>query len=408
MASLLTPEQALVALAAQFTKKWSETVCACVREECTPFAVSLRPGVRSGGALEHLFGASWAEEWQTWRAGWERFAAPGAEVRFGPLSVVGVEYQVPTQLMVQPHDVEPLLRRFSVHTDCPPFTDAVGLARAILEVGGILTPRTLRLASTLHQANRVALLGAVRWLREHPDLSGYSLRQLPIPGIHTKWIEDHGHILAEVAGRDVRAEVRRRPAVVHLTYLDPEYLARGESVPRDPHWRRHDSWTAGDTHDLAYRPDVVVVVENRDSRLFFPAYAGAVAVEGSGDAASSLLREIPWLTGAQVVYWGDLDAAGLEILDSLRADLGTRDIPVVSLLMDEAALAKYEHLGTMLDRHGHRITVHRRELPHLTATERAAYDSVVAVGQATVRRIEQEKIPEPEVIAALTAVLPGG
>jgi hypothetical protein len=80
--------------------------------------------------------------------------------------------------------------------------------------------------------------------------------------MHTKWLDTHGALLRDVAGRDVRNEVRSPSAVLHLTYVDPEHAATSR--------RRHDAWTTGDTHDIAYRPRIVLVVENRDSRLWFP------------------------------------------------------------------------------------------------------------------------------------------
>jgi hypothetical protein len=46
-----------------------------------------------------------------------------------------------------------------------------------------------------------------------------------------------------------------------------------------------------------------------------------------------------------VVYWGDMDADGLEILDGFRA----AGVPAVSILMDAAAYEAWEHFGTNVD-----------------------------------------------------------
>ncbi|WP_425302760.1 DUF3322 domain-containing protein, partial [Nocardia cyriacigeorgica] len=46
------------------------------------------------------------------------------------------------------------------------------------------------------------------WLRDHPDVSAWTARQLPVPGMHSKWLETHGALLETVTSRDVRAEVR--------------------------------------------------------------------------------------------------------------------------------------------------------------------------------------------------------
>ncbi|WP_255462880.1 Wadjet anti-phage system protein JetD domain-containing protein [Amycolatopsis sp. YIM 10] len=145
------------------------------------------------------------------------------------------------------------------------------------------------------------------WLHQHPDASAWPLRQLPVPGMHTKWLDTPGALLREVAGRDVRDEVRPRLTVTHLTYVDPDHAASGR--------RRHDAWTTGDVHDIAYQPRVVLVVENRDSRLWFPPVRDTIVVEGGGKAASALLANVPWIRAADhVVYWGDIDATGMESL----------------------------------------------------------------------------------------------
>src|SRR5699024_3279214 len=123
--------------------------------------------------------------------------------------------------------------------------------------------------------------------------------------------EGHASLLRDVVGRDVARETRPRLAVVHLTYVDPDYRAGGG--------RWHDAWTTGDAHDLAYPPKRVLVVENRDCRLWFPPVDGTVVVEGGGKAAASLLAGIGWIRSARdVVYWGDIDADGFAILDRFR------------------------------------------------------------------------------------------
>jgi hypothetical protein len=54
-------------------------------------------------------------------------------------------------------------------------------------------------------------------------------------------------------------------------------------------------------HDIAYRPRVVLVVENRDSRLWFPPVSETIVVEGGGRAAAALLANVPWIRSAEHV-----------------------------------------------------------------------------------------------------------
>nr|BFE29820.1 hypothetical protein GCM10010200_020710 [Actinomadura rugatobispora] len=236
------------------------------------------------------------------------------------------------------------------------------------------------------------LFSAVTWLRRHPDAGAWTARQLPVPGMHTKWLDTHGALLRDVAGRDVRDEVRPRPAVLHLTYVDPGHAASGR--------RRHDAWTTGDTHDIAYRPRIVLVVENRDSRLWFPPVRDTIVVEGGGKAAGTLLANVPWIRAAEhVAYWGDIDADGYAILDRFRAALAepgpdeAPPKPVTSILMDATDLHRYARHGVNHDKAGRPIKPSPVILPHLTEAETTAYDTIATAGPTPFRRIEQEAIP---------------
>lgn len=266
-----------------------------------------------------------------------------------------------------------------------------------------MTPAAVHAACSLSDEDVDVALGAVRWLADHPDVSQWTSRQLPIPDAHSKWIEKHGTVLARLVGRDVREEVAERPAVTHLTYVDPIYRATDG--------RRHDAWTAGDTHELAYRPRTVLIVENRDCRIRFPAVAECtVVVEGGGKAAAGMLATIPWVRRAEtVVYWGDLDADGFAILVGLRQAMSepTAELPqkeVVSILMDAATLERHARLGVDRDRDGNVIKPSRAHLKLRTEGETAAYYQIATAGPAKVRRIEQERLPLNEAAALLESV----
>ncbi|MBL0888137.1 hypothetical protein HGK34_17910 [Myceligenerans sp. I2] len=369
-------------------------------------SLRLRPGVSSGAAVARLgFGA-----WHDWRTAWDEAAAelgppagPEASVVSARVSVEGVTEDAPVELRVAGVDAALALIRYLGATG--PEVDverARRIARALCRARANLTPANLRAVMRLPDAEIEVLLAVAGWLAEHQDLSAWTLRQLPIPRAHSKWVETHGGLLRDVVGRDVGREVRPRLAVVHLTYVDPGYL-RGRG-------RRHDAWTTGDVHDLAYVPQRVLVVENRDCRLWFPEAEGTVVVEGGGKAAASLLAGIPWIRSAgDVVYWGDIDADGFAILDRFRGAMAGPDAdgvpgpPVRSILMDGVALGRYEQLGVDRDASGRPIKPSSARLTHLTEGETVAYHAVATAGEAPVRRIEQERIPEQDALAALMA-----
>lgn len=222
--------------------------------------------------------------------------------------------------------------------------------------------------------------------------------------MQSKWLAGHGALLRDLLGRDIREELRPRLAVTHLTYVDPAYLAGGG--------RQHDAWTTGDTHDLAYLPSTVLVVENRDCRLWFPPSDGTIVVEGGGTAANSLLAAVPWIRqAAMVVYWGDVDADGFAILDRFRAAMGEPGVDgspaheVVSILMDAVTLDRYAVLGVDHDERGRVIPSASAPLPRLTGDERQAYEAIATGGRVRVRRIEQERIPVDDAATALVDVI---
>lgn len=391
-------------VARRLTRTWADHVVQEVTGGERPFEIPLAPGVTSGSVVTRLgfdVTGAWTEAWQELvdqgMAGWT--------VRGRTVPVVGLARELPATLVV--HDLDGALTFLGqVGVDAPVQEVERGrtIGAALVACGAVLTPATLRAACRLADAEVEALTGVVWWLANHPDLGGWTARQLPVPGIHSKWLEQHGSLLRVLTGRDVRREIRPRPTVVHVTYVDPTYLASGR--------RRHDAWTTGDAHDLAYRPSMVVVVENRDCRLWFQPVEGALVVEGGGKAAAPTLADLPWLRAADdVVYWGDIDSDGFAILDRFRAALalptadGLPSRPVRSLLMDARALERYEHLGTDRDRHDRPIAPSSATLSRLTAGEAMAYHAVATRGPARLRRIEQERIPVADAVTALRELL---
>ncbi|MEU5994649.1 DUF3322 domain-containing protein [Spirillospora sp. NPDC047418] len=75
-------------------------------------------------------------------------------------------------------------------------------------------PGTVRTACQLGADDAEVLLSAVAWLRRNPDAGAWTARQLPVPGMHTKWLDTHSALLRDVPGRDVRDEVRPGLAVL--------------------------------------------------------------------------------------------------------------------------------------------------------------------------------------------------
>lgn len=406
MRALVTPEDAVAAVRRKIDQKWAEAVCADLGVgDQVVFSIPLRPGVPTGKAVEQFGHAAWHE----WHMQWRDFSdqlPTGVELVRKAVTIRGVAGDFPATLRADLDGAVTLIA--GTRTGAEPPTVDIGRARALASAlrsaSAILTPATLRAVYRLRAIDVEVLVSAVTWLRQHPDASAWTLRQLPVPGMHTKWLDTHGALLRDVAGRDVRDEVRLRLTVMHLTYVDPDHAASGR--------RRHDAWTTGDVHDIAYRPRVVLVVENRDSRLWFPAVRDTIVVEGGGKAAAALLANVPWIRAADhVVYWGDIDADGYTILDQFRATLaepardGAPVKPVTSILMDATDLHHYAQHGVNHDKAGRPIKPSPTTLPHLTEAETTAYNTIATAGPTPFRRIEQEAIPLTHAATRLLQIL---
>jgi hypothetical protein len=233
------------------------------------------------------------------------------------------------------------------------------------------------------------LCDAAAWFRDN-DASGLTPRQVPVPGMHAKWLNTRQNLVAVLAGLDGLPLAPAHPSRVQLTYLDPEHRAAGG--------RRHDCISLGDHVLLPYPPKVVIISENKDTAVAFPAVNEGVCVEGGGFGGATPAA-MPWLAKAPLLlYWGDIDAAGFEILDGFRA----AGVPARSMLMDLATFERYERFGTSLDRRGNPLGPGtRRDLPHLDGAERTMYHALTDPAWKRYRRVEQERIPLADALAAL-------
>ncbi|HET7325773.1 MAG TPA: Wadjet anti-phage system protein JetD domain-containing protein [Nocardioidaceae bacterium] len=228
------------------------------------------------------------------------------------------------------------------------------------------------------------LLDAAAWFAttSAADRGRLTPRQVPVVGLHAKWLNTRRSLVTELAGLEDLGLLPAHPARIHFTYLDPTYLASGR--------RRHDSASVGDSVELPYVPQVVLISENKDTAVGFPEVPGGIAIEGAGRGASTHAA-FDWLYNIPVVaYWGDMDADGLEILNEFRAAGLVR----VSLLMDMAAYEEWEPFGTNDDPQGRALKPREpRAVEHLAPGEAELYVNLTSPKWTRDRRIEQERIP---------------
>jgi hypothetical protein len=244
--------------------------------------------------------------------------------------------------------------------------------------------RTLRLIDKYRAIDFELLRAVADWYLEDPARAvlGVTPRQVPLPGVHAKWLQGHKSGVQALTGLDDLGLLPGHPPRIHFTYLDPGYLASGA--------RLHDSATVGDAFTPAYEPQVVVISENKDTAIHFPPIPGGIAVEGDGFGGKTAAN-FTWLTGTPwLYYWGDIDTHGYEILNGYRAD----GLPVTSILMDLATYETYESYGTNTDKDNAALRPgDPKPLSHLTDSERGVYLRLLDSDHHGHRRIEQERIP---------------
>lgn len=130
---------------------------------------------------------------------------------------------------------------------------------------------------------------------------------------------------------------------------------------------------------------VVVVVENKAPLTCVPPFPRGLVLSGQGNNALAL-KDLPWLADNRVLYWGDIDAAGYEILSDFR-----RRVPhTESILMDATTLDAHKKYTQRCKHPGH------RQLPHLTTDEHQMYRRCVDEKL----RLEQEKLGQKHVCDA--------
>ncbi|EID74231.1 MULTISPECIES: DUF3322 domain-containing protein [Rhodococcus] len=232
----------------------------------------------------------------------------------------------------------------------------------------------------------VRLTTIARWLSDHPN-SGYFIRQLPVPGVDTKWLSRH-HGMVETLVEGVRGNrdlgIRRLPGLRDVALCDPDLLI---GTPR------RFATSLEELTALPLTPARTLILENKEGLYALPRLAGTVALHGGGYAVHELAG-IPWVVNSEVWYWGDLDSHGFAILDRLR-----RHLPHVrSLLMDMDTLDRWRTLAVR----EHKPTFN--EVSHLTESEAAALQSL----REDDLRLEQERIPWPYALERLLAAVGPG
>jgi hypothetical protein len=269
----------------------------------------------------------------------------------------------------------------------------------------------IRRITDLDDRDYQRLVNAVTWLRVNPA-SGMLLRQLPIEGIDTKWLSRHAQLILALLGdsddsaapdadQPVTAPGTRRlherlglrvpPDLIQVAVLDPSLRTQLAGM-------RHLAASVEDLNRWEHRPHTVVILENKETGYAITDdYPGTIVLHGQGFSVACYAR-VGWVRAARtVIYWGDIDAPGLQFVNDLRG----HGITINTILMDTATLHRFRHLAA--DGAGPQ----RSTLPNLTDTEQELYVYLTeyAATQGTGLLLEQERIPWQYAYRALTTAM---
>ena len=235
------------------------------------------------------------------------------------------------------------------------------------------------------------LLAIVDWLSKHPRPEVY-LRQVDLPGVHTKLIEGHRTVLAELFDLVLPEEAidathtgafgfcRRygfldKPARVRFRMLDPTVRLLPMASDQDI------TLTQAAFSSLAPPVTTVFITENEINFLAFPNVRDSMVIFGAGYGFANLIAA-HWLQEKNILYWGDIDTHGFAILNQLRGFFPH----TVSFLMDRETLLAHRQFW------GSEPQPQTGDLLRLTTEEQALYDQLRQHTWGVSVRLEQEKI----------------
>ena len=272
--------------------------------------------------------------------------------------------------------------------------------RVLPELRPWVEENPLRVVSLEPLWNR--LLQVVAWKKACPDIEPIYVRQVDLPGVDTKFIENNSVILSELFNivlplehssngtKDfrIRHGFLREPTRIRFRLLDPSVhfagLAGCPDVELD-----EDSFAA-----LQLPIRRVFATENKTNFLAFPRVLDSAILFVAGYGMRALGRAT-WLKKLPLYYWGDIDTHGFAILSQLRDEFPhTR-----SFLMDGETLTRHRSAWIV------EPSPTRHPVMNLSVSERAVYESLLRSGPWHQVRLEQEKVAQECLRAALHLLL---
>lgn len=229
------------------------------------------------------------------------------------------------------------------------------------------------------------ILKVCNYFKKNPQPNLY-VRELPI-NVHTKFVEKNQSIIREMLDVIIFEFVNKQEKYFekrfNLKYIEPQvrFKILDKDVSHSYFSGLDDiSIPVGQFEMMKLPVSKVLIVENKTTlytTLTLPKMKSTIAIFGSGYSIYNL-KNAEWLKSCELLYWGDIDVQGFEILSQFRGYFPQTK----SILMDEQTFSKFfeNDLGSTTN-----ISVPL----NLTCEEQQVYELV----KNNNWRLEQEKIP---------------
>ena len=387
-----TPEEIIAQAATRYHRSWRNELLA---PSGATYDLPLKAPNTTAIVQQPTDVSQWLKTWRTWSE-----QHPGTPLRSNTLRTKFGEQPVYTHLDIPGIDE-------LAHLNPSTHEHWLRAQRRWAKIGDHPDPEAigpwLAQIIDLDQPDFAILLKAAQWFRDNPR-SGHTVRRVPVPGMHTKWLARHRRLVIALLGRPTTTEttadvvpeevpvdeldalgLKPLPREVDILLLDTALRAAAGGIKqlRAP---------VNELAQLPLHPSTVIIVENKEAALPIDDHPGLVIIHSLGNHLD-VLTQIPWIPPDIAWYWGDIDRHGYTLLSRARTHLPQ----LRSLLMGADEVQRYRDLAVLEN-------LQRIDPPEptLTVDEAAALDALAtAEGHL---RIEQERLPSDRVATTVQEV----
>jgi hypothetical protein len=236
-----------------------------------------------------------------------------------------------------------------------------------------------------NQAEWESILKVCRYFKQNPKPNLY-IRELPI-NVHTKFVERNQSVIRELLNnlisQHVYSEEKEFEKRFNLKYAESQIRFKVlDRAIAEKFFSGIDDIAVPISQFEALNLPIkkVLIVENKTTlytTLTLPKMNDTIAIFGSGYGVYNL-KNVRWFANLELLYWGDIDVQGFEILSQFRGFFAHTK----SVLMDFITFEKFfeNDLGSQSSI----CTLH-----NLTDSEQKLYEILKTYNW----RLEQEKIP---------------